>query len=79
MQPARWKLLQDNTLRKVRPLRSLSAAAVFVVAAVVLAAVGCTGGGDPGQPDLVWGKQGLLDGEFEKPRAMAIDADDRRS
>ncbi|MCA9237795.1 MAG: hypothetical protein KDA44_20115 [Planctomycetales bacterium] len=58
-------------------MRSLSAAAVFVVAAVVLAAVGCTGGGDPGQPDLVWGKQGLLDGEFEKPRAMAIDADDR--
>lgn len=28
-------------------------------------------------PERVWGKRGVLDGDFVKPRAIAIDADDR--
>ena len=30
-----------------------------------------------GQFDLVWGRRGISDGRFQKPRAMAIDAADR--
>lgn len=41
-------------------------------------AAGCRDNGDgAAAPDLIWGKQGLLDGQFQKPRAAAIDADDR--
>jgi len=38
---------------------------------------GCTPSG-PGQGELelVWGRRGISDGRFQKPRAMAIDADD---
>jgi DNA-binding beta-propeller fold protein YncE len=31
----------------------------------------------PGKPDLVWGRRGLTDGRFQKPRAMAIDTQDQ--
>lgn len=31
----------------------------------------------PGEPEFVWGKRGVLDGEFVKPRAIAIDREDR--
>src|SRR5262245_52663050 len=30
-----------------------------------------------GKPDLVWGQRGVQDGDFVKPRAIAIDANDR--
>jgi DNA-binding beta-propeller fold protein YncE len=30
-----------------------------------------------GTPDLVWGKRGVADGDFVKPRAIAIDGQDR--
>ena len=33
--------------------------------------------GTPGQVDLIWGRRGLSDGRFQKPRAITIDADDR--
>src|SRR5579859_4349272 len=36
---------------------------------------GCSGTSE--QPELVWGRQGVGDGELEKPRAAAIDAQDR--
>ncbi len=42
---------------------------------LVVVLAGCSS--DPAQPELVWGKQGVLDGELEKPRAIAITADDR--
>jgi sugar lactone lactonase YvrE len=49
-----------------------------LVLAGVATLVGCiaapTGGGP--EPDLVWGKQGLSNGQFEKPRAIAINARD---
>jgi DNA-binding beta-propeller fold protein YncE len=37
--------------------------------------LGC--GGPRAEPELVWGKWGLADGEFNKPRAVAIDDQDR--
>ncbi len=31
----------------------------------------------PGTPDLVWGRQGISEGRFTRPRAIAIDGQDR--
>jgi len=42
---------------------------------LVGALAGCAGG--DAAPDLVWGRRGVQDGDFVKPRAAAIDADDR--
>jgi DNA-binding beta-propeller fold protein YncE len=39
-----------------------------------LLAAGC---GPADKPDLVWGKRGVRDGEFVRPRAAVIDRDDR--
>jgi DNA-binding beta-propeller fold protein YncE len=36
---------------------------------------GC--GGPRAAPEIVWGKQGVQDGDFSKPRAIAIDKQDR--
>lgn len=41
----------------------------------LLSSLGC--GGDPSQPELVWGKRGVQNGDFVRPRAIAIDAQDR--
>lgn len=41
--------------------------------AVLLA--GC--GGDAARPDLVWGKKGVRDGDFVRPRACVLDRQDR--
>jgi sugar lactone lactonase YvrE len=39
---------------------------------------GCSGDPAEGEPpDMVWGKLGIGDGQFSKPRAMAIDSEDR--
>jgi DNA-binding beta-propeller fold protein YncE len=47
-------------------------------AAMAAAMGGCSqGGSSDAPPDLVWGKLGVGDGQFSKPRAMAIDADDQ--
>jgi DNA-binding beta-propeller fold protein YncE len=43
----------------------------------VLQLSGCIGGGDGGEPELIWGKQGIAPGQLEKPRAIAIDANDQ--
>jgi sugar lactone lactonase YvrE len=45
------------------------------VLAVLLACAGCSGGG---KPDLAWGQRGLKDGDFVRPRAIAIDASGER-
>ncbi len=49
--------------------------AKVVVLALFGACAGC--GSSPGKPELVWGKRGVQAGELVKPRAIAIDADDR--
>jgi hypothetical protein len=44
----------------------------------LVALAGCVGRtSPPGEPDLVWGRRGLSDGRLQKPRAMAIDDQDR--
>jgi DNA-binding beta-propeller fold protein YncE len=48
---------------------------VRALALIVFCLVGC--GGSGGEPELVWGTQGVHPGEFVKPRAAAIDAHDR--
>jgi DNA-binding beta-propeller fold protein YncE len=47
-------------------------------AAVTVATGGCAStAGAAGEPDKVWGKLGIGNGQFSKPRAVAIDPDDR--
>lgn len=41
----------------------------------LLTLAGC--GGAREQPELVWGRKGILDGQLVKPRAIAIDSKDR--
>lgn len=41
----------------------------------LLAMLGC--GGPHTEPELVWGRRGVQDGDFIKPRAIAIDRQDR--
>jgi sugar lactone lactonase YvrE len=43
---------------------------------LALPALGGCGGGDS-RPDLVWGKKGVRDGDFVRPRAAVIDRSDR--
>ncbi len=45
----------------------------WLLLALLLGAAGC---GNPGTPELVWGKRGINGGELVKPRAIAIDKDD---
>ena len=58
-------------VRSWRPGRRLGwpACALLLLAAA--------GSGDPAQPELVWGRKGVQDGDFVKPRAVAIDSHDR--
>ena len=47
-------------------------------ALIVLLATGCGGDyGSIGRLEKVWARRGISDGRFQKPRAMAIDAEDR--
>jgi DNA-binding beta-propeller fold protein YncE len=49
-----------------------------LLAAVALCLAGCNDTQDSfGTLEAVWGKRGLADGRFQKPRAVAIDAEDR--
>ncbi len=48
-----------------------------MAAASGVAAVGCVPAGQAGLPDLVWGRRGLSEGRFLKPRAITIDDRDQ--
>jgi DNA-binding beta-propeller fold protein YncE len=48
---------------------------LFICAACCLFSVGC--GSKCDEPELVWGKRGVQGGQLVKPRAAAIDAQDR--
>ncbi len=48
---------------------------VLIPAVMLLAPIGCHRSSD--QPELVWGKRGVQGGDLVKPRAIAIDANDR--
>ena len=55
-----------------------TAGTVLRRAALPLLLVACAGcAADPAQPEVVWGKQGVQDGELSRPRAIAIDSHDR--
>ena len=41
------------------------------------ASVGCVPTGQGPLPDLVWGRRGMSEGRFLKPRAITIDDEDR--
>src|SRR5262245_30014483 len=47
----------------------------LLLVGLALLTAGC--GRPAGQPDLVWGRRGVQDGDFVKPRAIAIDGQDR--
>ena len=44
---------------------------------LLLTSAGCLGQSSGDEPDLVWGRRGLAEGRFQKPRAIAIDQQDR--
>src|SRR5687768_12171716 len=46
-----------------------------LLALTLLALAGC--GGDLARPEKVWGTRGVQDGDFIRPRAIAIDRNDR--
>lgn len=47
-------------------------------ALLALVLLGCApGASPPGEPELLWGRRGLSDGRLQKPRAMAIDDQNR--
>lgn len=55
----------------------VSRAGSLLLGAVLLLLFGAGCGGDPDKPELVWGHHGVRDGDFVKPRAIAIDRNDR--
>src|SRR5262249_23669972 len=51
--------------------------ATLLIAVCLTTASGCTGGGSSSSgPDASWGRHGISDGRFSKPRAIAVDASD---
>jgi DNA-binding beta-propeller fold protein YncE len=60
-----------NTPMTVLPWRRLACFCVCLLPALA----SC--GGRHGEPELVWGRKGVQNGDFAKPRAVAIDRQDR--
>ena len=61
--------------RHIRP-----SSAIVLVWGLLLGALngmGCVPQGHPGQPDHIIGSRGIGEGRFQKPRAIAIDDEDR--
>jgi DNA-binding beta-propeller fold protein YncE len=56
--------------------RFLRSAAAWAAAGASLPLAGCFSGVPGGRVDKIWGRRGFVDGRFQKPRAIAIDADD---
>ena len=61
---------QPNRRKVLRDLASLATFSGF-------ASVGCVPTGQGPLPDLVWGRRGMSEGRFLKPRAITIDDEDR--
>jgi DNA-binding beta-propeller fold protein YncE len=65
----------DRTVKK--PGRAVRCFSLFIAAALSCGA-GCTHPSDSiGSLDLVWGRRGISEGRFQKPRAIAIDGHDQ--
>lgn len=68
----------SETARLLSRRNWLQRSSLWLTAGSLAAASGCIGAVAQGaEPDLVWGRRGLSDGRFLKPRAMAIDRHDR--
>ena len=63
------------THRPRPPVRSVPRHAAVLLVLALSAFAGCSG--DPAVPEVVWGKQGVQDGDLSRPRAIAIDSHDR--
>ena len=61
---------QPNRRKVLRDLASIAVWSSF-------ASVGCVPTGQGPLPDLVWGRRGMSEGRFLKPRAITIDDEDR--
>lgn len=61
---------RPNRRKVLRDLASVAALGSF-------ASVGCVPTGQGPLPDLVWGRRGMSEGRFLKPRAITIDNEDR--
>ncbi|MCM2373790.1 NHL repeat-containing protein [Aporhodopirellula aestuarii] len=57
--------------------KCLAMLAAMASAPLAMPLSGCVATGGPGRVDLVWGRRGLSDGRFLKPRAITIDPDDQ--
>ena len=82
----------SETQRSLRPQRGLDSNSGFsaprslrslrfqigLSALLAIAWTGCIGGSESsGTPDASWGRHGISDGRFTKPRAIAVDTSDR--
>src|SRR5579885_1216486 len=50
---------------------------LFLLLALLAAGCGGASGATRAAPEVVWGERGILDGQLVKPRAIAIDRQDR--
>ena len=68
----------DRSTKRRRFLRSGLVASFGLMSGVAAISLpGCVSDNGSRSPDLMWGRRGLSDGRFIKPRAIAIDADDQ--
>src|ERR1700722_10623980 len=66
----------DNVDDRRRERAAMTLRPRLLLLALLLPAIaGCFA--DPAQPEVVWGKQGVADGDISRPRAIAIDSHDR--
>src|SRR4029077_12631307 len=77
--------IRGNLITEIREIRGLQRAwrcpaitGLVVLGWIAVTTSGCTGvSASSTEPDKSWGRHGISDGRFTKPRAIAIDASDR--
>ncbi|HVX14968.1 MAG TPA: NHL repeat-containing protein [Pirellulales bacterium] len=67
-------MVRQTYARSIGPRGNVWRFALSALLAVT--AAGCDEEGASGLPEKIWGRQGISEGRLQKPRAMAIDADD---
>ncbi|MEP6169545.1 MAG: hypothetical protein ABJ208_12650, partial [Rhodopirellula bahusiensis] len=73
--PSRIDLAESDPIDRRQACQRMLAGATALLGLSSLN--GCVASAMGGTPELVWGRRGLSDGRFLKPRAMAIDPDDQ--
>lgn len=73
----RSRLLEDRLVHRRQFFRQFSGGVAAIATAPLLATIaGCVGSTAASPIDHIWGRRGLSEGRFLKPRAIAIDPDD---